>query len=142
MGSQARWAPEGKEVFYIAPDGTMMAVRVQEQGDSIEHEIPERLFQTRIHGGGTAGVLYKQNYDVAPDGRFLINVDIEDVADIPVHAHSELEAASQLTLAVAAAPVTLPADTPTDLVPTVPLVRMIPRAARKSSGQKFKEPNL
>jgi hypothetical protein len=35
------------------------------------------LFPTRIVGGGGNLAGYRQQYDVAPDGRFLINVGLE-----------------------------------------------------------------
>jgi hypothetical protein len=41
------------------------------------------LFQTRIWGGGTNAFNRQQN-DVAPDGRFLINVVTEDATSTPI----------------------------------------------------------
>ncbi len=38
--------------------------------------------QARIVGGGAALVGFRQQYDVAPDGRFLINVTPESAAPI------------------------------------------------------------
>ena len=41
------------------------------------------VFQTRIWGGGT-NAFNRQQYDVAPDGRFLINVVTEDATSAPI----------------------------------------------------------
>ena len=35
-------------------------------------------------GGGTPVVGYRQQYDVAPDGRFLINVSVEEGTAAPI----------------------------------------------------------
>ena len=46
-------------------------------GQTIERGRPVALFPTRIVGGGGNLAGYRQQYDVAPDGRFLINVALE-----------------------------------------------------------------
>ena len=38
------------------------------------------LFQTRRLGGGSNVIAHSHQYDVAPDGRFLINVEAESSA--------------------------------------------------------------
>jgi len=53
-----------------------MAVPIVVKGATIEPGRPVVLFQTRIAYGGTSNV--HQQYDVAPDGRFLINVAKEE----------------------------------------------------------------
>jgi serine/threonine protein kinase/Tol biopolymer transport system component len=63
-GDKPRWSRDGKELFYIATDGKMMSVPIQ-GGRSFEPGAPVPLFDTRVTGF--------MPYDVAPDGRFLIN---------------------------------------------------------------------
>jgi Tol biopolymer transport system component len=63
-GDKPRWSRDGKELFYIATDGTMMAVPIK-GGPSFEPGVPIPLFDTRVTGF--------MPYDLAPDGRFLIN---------------------------------------------------------------------
>jgi eukaryotic-like serine/threonine-protein kinase len=78
-GISPRWGPGGKELYYIAPDGTLMATPIRVNGATIEPGRPDALFHTRIVGGGTdlsVGV----NYDIAPDGRILINTLLSDIA--------------------------------------------------------------
>jgi Tol biopolymer transport system component len=78
-GVDPRWRADGKELYYIAPDGKLMATPIAVSGTTIEPGTPVALFQTRIVGGGTD--LYGgTNYDVSGDGRFLINTVLEDAA--------------------------------------------------------------
>jgi hypothetical protein len=82
-GIQARWSSDGRELYYIAPNGTLMAVPITMKGTALEPGTPVPLFQTRIWGGG-ANATQGQQYDVAPDGRFLINVVTKDAAAAPI----------------------------------------------------------
>jgi hypothetical protein len=82
-GIQTRWRRDGKELYYIAPDGKLMAVRITAKGAMLDAGIPVALFQTRIWGGGT-NAFNRQQYDVAPDGRFLISVTPEDPMNTPI----------------------------------------------------------
>ncbi|MFY9528010.1 MAG: protein kinase, partial [Candidatus Acidiferrales bacterium] len=66
-GGQARWARNGKQIFYIQRDRKLMAVSFDPQTRSAS--VPRVLFQTRIVAPNFA----VWQYDVAPDGRFLIN---------------------------------------------------------------------
>jgi len=81
-GSQARWAPSGKEVYYIAPDATLMAVPIVIKGDAIEPGAPVELFQTRIWNTNFSRGGFQ--YDVGPDGRFLINVAVDQDSLLPI----------------------------------------------------------
>ena len=76
-GVYPRWSPDGKELFYLAPDGRLMAAPVVVRGATLNAAAPVALFQTRIVGGGAGIVGNRQQYDVASDGRFLINVATE-----------------------------------------------------------------
>ena len=66
-GAQATWSHDGKQIFFIAPDKKMMAVTFDASRQSVS--APRVLFQTRI----IAPNFVTRQYDVAPDGRFLIN---------------------------------------------------------------------
>ena len=59
-----------------------MAVPVTATGVSPQLGVPVVLFQTRIFGGGVESRQRRQ-YDVAPDGRFLINT-VLDSASAPI----------------------------------------------------------
>jgi dipeptidyl aminopeptidase/acylaminoacyl peptidase len=66
-----RWSRDGKELFYVAPDTTLMAVAIKPGGPSLEASAPTALFRAPI-AADTLSV--RRDYDVAVDGRFLINV--------------------------------------------------------------------
>ncbi len=70
-GYNPRWSVDGRELYYVAPDGTIMAVDVQD-GPSFDSGPPRPLFNTslRFPGGGQGPELL---FDVSPDGRFLVN---------------------------------------------------------------------
>jgi serine/threonine protein kinase len=76
-GIYARWSRDGSELYYVAPDATLMAVRIRRTPTAISADMPVRLFKTRRMGGGVNVIGYGHQYDVAPDGRFLINVEPE-----------------------------------------------------------------
>ena len=52
-GVSPRWRSDGKELYFLAPDTTMMAVPVTAAGTSFEAGTPVALFPTRIVDGGT-----------------------------------------------------------------------------------------
>jgi Tol biopolymer transport system component len=82
-GISPRWSPDGGEIYFIAPDGSMMAVPVKGQGNTLTVGPAERLFKVAIKGGGTAANI-ASNYDVARDGRFLVNVVNDDPTPIVI----------------------------------------------------------
>jgi serine/threonine protein kinase/Tol biopolymer transport system component len=66
-GAQPRWSRDGRQVFYIQPDRKLMAVSFDPKKGAAS--APRVLFQTRIIAPGYCAF----QYDVSPDGRFLIN---------------------------------------------------------------------
>jgi eukaryotic-like serine/threonine-protein kinase len=80
-GAQPIWRADGRELFYVAPDNTIMSVDVREDKTTVEFGTPRPLFQARI-----AIVPARQPswmWDVAPDGqRFLFILDKDDNAPV------------------------------------------------------------
>jgi serine/threonine protein kinase len=73
------WHPDGKELYYIDSSGTMMAAPIMVTGSTLQPGTAVRLFPTRIvRGGGDTG--QGRYFDVARDGRFLINTVVDDAA--------------------------------------------------------------
>jgi Tol biopolymer transport system component len=72
-GITPRWSPHSNEVYFIAPDSKLMASSITVHGATVEPGVPIVLFQTRIEGGGTTLLGVQSQFDVARDGRFLIN---------------------------------------------------------------------
>ncbi len=70
-GTEPRWRGDGKEIFYIAPSGMLMAVPVNGE-TTFATGTPAPLFQ--IHGRAPISSTDVFTYDVAKDGkRFLVN---------------------------------------------------------------------
>jgi Tol biopolymer transport system component len=84
-GRQARWRRDGKELFYVAPDGRLMAVPLAARADgkTLDAGVPAPLFRTRLATGANV-VAGRPEYAVAPDGRFLMNTVVEDTAASPI----------------------------------------------------------
>jgi hypothetical protein len=72
-----------KELYYLNPAGAMMAAPITVTGSTLAPGAPVRLFPTRIVGGGVDAQLGRQ-YDVAPDGRFLINTVLDRGGAAPI----------------------------------------------------------
>ena len=70
---------DGKELYYLNPAGAMMAAPITVNRATLEPGAPVMLFPTRIYGGG-ADIQLGRQYDVAPDGRFLINMLLNEAA--------------------------------------------------------------
>jgi serine/threonine protein kinase/Tol biopolymer transport system component len=71
-GTQPRWRADGKELFYLAGDGNMMAVPIISD-TPFQAGIPQALFHTGLESFGGAGGL--EHYAVSADGqKFLMNV--------------------------------------------------------------------
>jgi len=69
-GFEPRWRRDGKELFYLALDGTLTAVPVNASA-TFDSGPPKRLFQTRVP---FLGSVYRSQYEVVGDGRrFLVN---------------------------------------------------------------------
>jgi dipeptidyl aminopeptidase/acylaminoacyl peptidase len=74
-----RWRRDGRELYYLAPDGAMMAAPVTVAGVTLAPGAPVALFPTRVYGGGV-DIAQGRQYDVTRDGRFLINTVLDEAA--------------------------------------------------------------
>jgi len=72
-GVQPRWSRDGKKLYYISPDWSLMAVPVR-TGPIFQAGTPQSLFNTQmVDTGIRTGPM---SWDIAPDGkRFLIITD-------------------------------------------------------------------
>jgi Tol biopolymer transport system component len=78
-GIHPLWRPDGKELYYLNPAGAMMAAPITVTGATLAPGAPVVLFPSRIFGGGVDAQQGRQ-YDVTPDGRFLINTVLDSAA--------------------------------------------------------------
>ena len=72
-GGWPMWRPDSRELYYRAPDGTLMAVAVG-AGPDFTASTPRPLFKGNARPGHLGIGTY---YDVAADGRFLMNMFVE-----------------------------------------------------------------
>ena len=70
-GTRPLWAPNGQELFFVAPDGAMMAVRVAPQANVWRSGSPVKLFGGPYATGAPAS---GRNYDVSKDGKRFLTV--------------------------------------------------------------------
>jgi len=82
-GVNHRWSRDGKEIFFLGADGSLMAAMLK-GGSTPETGAPRRLFEARTFSGSQTVFGFKQQYDVASDGRFLMNVPAAEDAAAPL----------------------------------------------------------
>ncbi len=81
-GDEPRWRGDGKELFYLAPDGRLMAVDVK-TGTGLEAGSPVALFQT--HPRLPLSAMDFFSYDVTADGqKFLVNTKVDTSNSAPL----------------------------------------------------------
>jgi serine/threonine protein kinase len=67
-GSTPRWSPDGKELYYIGVDGTLMSASIELGQNGLRVSITQPLFKTN-----------RMLFDVSPDGkRFLVYKEAQD----------------------------------------------------------------
>jgi serine/threonine protein kinase/Tol biopolymer transport system component len=90
-GSQPRWRGDGRELYYLALNGDLMAVDVDTTSDLLTTGAPHKLFATGAPPN--TNVLVDYDFDAAPDGqRFLLNraasskpATASAAPDLPLH---------------------------------------------------------
>ena len=85
-GVQPVWSRTGKEIFFLAADRKLMAAPCV-TGPTFEVGAPKALFQTLARYTGNVA------YDVAPDGRFLVNTVVGAGAAPPITVVTNWDAA-------------------------------------------------
>jgi Tol biopolymer transport system component len=78
-GTQARWSRNGREIFYLAPGGTLVAAEIKLSAGTLEVGKIQSLFSGLNLGGDAV------QYDVSADGkRFLVIRKIEQRTSGPL----------------------------------------------------------
>ena len=82
-GAEPRWRSDGKELYYVAPDGTLMAAALQFEAGEVRPAAPQPLFKARF--GLFGSDMFRPVYTAANGGRrFLVNVVVEETVASPV----------------------------------------------------------
>jgi len=72
-GDYPRWRKDGTELFYLAPDQTLMSVSVKRVGKSLEVGMPSHVFKITVPAGlDTGDIGYP--YDVSGDGQRILRL--------------------------------------------------------------------
>jgi Tol biopolymer transport system component len=72
-GRGPRWRGDGRELYFVAPDRTLMAAAVR-TGETVEAGVPAPLFKTTL----PPAPIFSTPYEVTADGqRFLMLVESE-----------------------------------------------------------------
>lgn len=80
-GQEPRWRADGKELFYLSPEGKMMAAEVT-AGAGFKASAPVVLFQTKRRQPVSSFAVF--SYDVSGDGkRFLIATKVDEANAAP-----------------------------------------------------------
>jgi Tol biopolymer transport system component len=78
-GSHPKWRPDGKELFFLAPDRKLMSAEIH-LSPGMMPAPPKPLFETRIYMAN-----FLAGYAVAQNGqRFLINAPTEEEERSPL----------------------------------------------------------
>lgn len=71
-GTRPRWRGDGRELFFMATDGVLMSVEIQQAGPALRLGVPQAL--TQLRGAG--------DYEISPDGRrFLAKTSLRERGD-------------------------------------------------------------
>jgi serine/threonine protein kinase/Tol biopolymer transport system component len=92
LGYQPLWRRDGKELFYLSPDGKVMSVDVNTTSPTFQPGTPKPLFSIRIAGGPQAGPTHRWN--VSRDGqRFLVTTVLDVMQSPPISVVTNWESA-------------------------------------------------
>ena len=87
-GMFPEWGAGGQELFYLAPNGKLMSVKLKVGADSVEPSAPRELFS--VAGSG---------YQVAPDGKRFPGARAQGERSAAAASHTELAGAAEETYA-------------------------------------------
>ena len=77
-GTDPRWRPDGKEIFYRAPDNKLIAAEVSGLGSALQVGAVHTLFEMRPRPN------MRSLFDTADGQRFLINTLVEQASPAPI----------------------------------------------------------
>jgi hypothetical protein len=72
-GTNPKWSREGRELYYVSPEGMAMVVAIRNTTPLVELSSPSRLFR-----------MPADSYDVFGDGRFLMPIPREPRPSAPL----------------------------------------------------------
>ena len=84
-GSHVRWRRDGRELFYLAPNGRLMAVpmRVAPNAQALDIGLPGVLFTPALGGAVQQGD-FREQYMVSPDGKQFLVPTVTEESTAPI----------------------------------------------------------
>ena len=80
IGAQPQWRADGREIFYLAPDGKIMAVAVETGGKAFRAGEAKALFETSLNHADVV----RNRYVVSADGQqFLLAIPMQEGGPVP-----------------------------------------------------------
>ncbi|MGQ0734528.1 MAG: hypothetical protein ACT4QD_12840, partial [Acidobacteriota bacterium] len=77
-GGIPRWSHDGRELYYVAPGDTLMAIAIKPSRDGLSVAAPTRLFQAQ-------GLQFAEgSYAVSSTGRFLVSAPLAERTRQPI----------------------------------------------------------
>ncbi len=80
-GSYARWTTSGDGLIFVALDGMLTSVPVKSRGEALEIGEARRMFSVKLRRNSR---LDAYQYDLAPDGRILVNGQLDTLESTPI----------------------------------------------------------
>jgi Tol biopolymer transport system component len=77
-GARARWSRDGRRVYYMTPVAMLAAVEISTHGSELVAGVPGALFKLVPNHESEVP------YDVSADGRFLVNLPVEEARTVPL----------------------------------------------------------
>ena len=81
-GTQPQWRRDGRELFYIAPDNTIMAVEMRATADRLDASRPDGLFTANVDQNKSI----RNQYAISPDGQRFLVLSLADRNASPIVA--------------------------------------------------------
>jgi Tol biopolymer transport system component/tRNA A-37 threonylcarbamoyl transferase component Bud32 len=81
-GGQPQWRADGKELFFVAPDNTIMAAAITIAGSALTASTPQGLFTANIRQSKSI----RNQFAVSPDGQRFLILSAVDLTPSPIVA--------------------------------------------------------
>lgn len=82
-GKQPLWRRDGKDLFYLSSDETLMSVRIKLNADSVQADAARPLFYLANSILSVNGLVAP--YDVTADGKRFVVVTVEQGKSFPIN---------------------------------------------------------
>jgi hypothetical protein len=82
-GAEPLWRADGRELFFVAPDNTLMSTTVT-PGATWQSAEPRPLFKAPLNG---ELMLFRSRYQVTPDGNRILMDVTEDPQEVSLVIH-------------------------------------------------------